>query len=315
MYKVIDTLGAPYSRKKKRNKNEISYDTLNNEIYSTELPFGDALRSLRDKSNMGFVTSIHSCFPLVPSLPYSRLFVPFHDLILPIYFSQMDLQSAFDQMKSLLCFSPSQTQKVYKLAYYRKQTKNHWARDDPAFLSLQLILLILSSISYAIAFQTDHIVLSSLNFIFHSIVVNFLGCGLVVATIGKSICNTYLTIQDNVTHVRQCVEWLYAFDIHCNAFLPLFSLLYVVQFFFLPFILGVGLMPYIVSNTLFALAFIWYFYITHLGYRALPFLSKTEVFLFPIAVVLLIYTFNMMIYPLGLGLNASRLFAEFYFRI
>ena len=38
-------------------------------------------------------------------------------------FHQMDLQSAVDQMRALLSFYP---QRVYKMAYYRKQTKNHW---------------------------------------------------------------------------------------------------------------------------------------------------------------------------------------------
>ena len=64
-----------------------------------------------------------------------------------------------------------------------------------------------------------------------------------------------------------------------------------VQLFLLPVVLGPSLLALGVSNTLFALAFGWYFYITHLGYRALPFLSNTEVFLFPIAAVLILYIY------------------------
>eukprot|EP00980_Cylindrotheca_fusiformis_P009564 scaffold2101_cov127-Cylindrotheca_fusiformis.AAC.8 len=104
-------------------------------------------------------------------------------------FRQMDVQSALDQMKTLLSTRPHI---VYKTSYYRKQTKNHWARDDPAFVALQLIFLIISI------------------------------SGLLVATLGREIANRHLTDHKSSSHVRQSVEWLYAFDIHCNAFFPVF---------------------------------------------------------------------------------------------
>jgi len=115
-----------------------------------------------------------------------------------------------------------------------------------------------------------------------------------------------------------------------------------VQFFLLPVVLGTSLLSLGVSNTLFAVSFGWYFYITHLGYRgeslyfplhrcaysrvlahdicqlpdtpiALPFLINTEVFLFPIAAIIAIYVFNFVGYPFGLGWNASRIVAYIYF--
>merc|ERR1712157_335357 len=98
-----------------------------------------------------------------------------------------------------------------------------------------------------------------------------------------------------------------------NAFFPLFVLLYVVQFFLLPFVLGNSFFALLISNTLYAAAFSIYFYITHLGYRALPFLSNTEVFLFPIVAVFAIYFVNMIGFPFGIGFNASRLTAHIYF--
>jgi len=228
-------------------------------------------------------------------------------------FSQMDVQCALDQMKSLISFSPLQTQKVYKMAYYRKQTKNHWARDDPAFVSLQIIFLALSSISYTIAFRTEDMISQMIHFSFQSIIVNFILSGLFFATVGRVIANTHLTVQNSPSHVRQGVEWLYAFDIHCNAFFPFFICLYLVQFFLLPIVLGKSLLALVVSNTLYAIAFSWYFYVTHLGYRALPFLSNTEVFLFPIAVVIILYVLNLVAYPFGFGWNASRIAAYLYF--
>jgi hypothetical protein len=52
-------------------------------------------------------------------------------------FHQMDLQSAVDQMRTLLSFYP---QRVYKMAYYRKQTKNHWVSISATSIFISLIV-------------------------------------------------------------------------------------------------------------------------------------------------------------------------------
>ena len=135
---------------------------------------------------------------------------------------QMDLQSAIDQMRILCTLYP---QRVYKMAYYRKQTKNHWARDDPAFCFLQLIMLIASSIAYGLAFRVASFS-AILGFVTKSVLIHWLGFGVVMASVGRLIANEHLmTAERSTSHVRQRVEWLYAFDIHCNAFVPLFVLL------------------------------------------------------------------------------------------
>jgi UNC-50 family len=87
----------------------------------------------------------------------------------------------------------------------------------------------------------------------------------------------------------------------------------VVQFFLIPVVLGEGLVPMIIANSLYAAALSWYWYITHLGYRTLPFLSNTEVFLFPIAAVLLVFVVMLIGYPFNFGWNAARVMARFYF--
>lgn len=223
---------------------------------------------------------------------------------------QMDIQSALDQMKTLCSAQPG---RVYKTSYYRKQTKNHWARDDPAFAALQICFLALSSLSYCVAFRSETMIASTIGFALRSILINWLATGVAVAAAGRALANAHLTNHSSSTHVRQSVEWLYAWDIHCNAFFPLFVLLYAVQYFLLPVVLMPGLLSLILSNTLYAAAFSIYFYITHLGYRALPFLSNTEVFLFPIAGVVGLYVLNLIGYPFGFGWNASRIMAHFYF--
>lgn len=158
--------------------------------------------------------------------------------------SQMDIQSALDQMRTLVSTRP---QAVYKTAYYRKQTKNHWARDDPAFVALQFVFLVLSSIAYSVAFRVS--LSNAFSFFLSSVLFNWLGIGFVISFVCREIANRHLNsikassggggggstsstlLQSSATssssslHVRQQVEWLYAFDIHCNSFFPVFVVL------------------------------------------------------------------------------------------
>lgn len=99
---------------------------------------------------------------------------------------------------------------------------------------------------------------------------------------------------------------MYAFDIHCNSFFPLFLLLYVLQFFLLPFLLNGGFVSTLVSNTLFLVALSYYHYITFLGYSALPFLENAVYFLYPVGalvigyILLLLANVNCTIFALSL---------------
>merc|ERR1712159_667065 len=97
------------------------------------------------------------------------------------------------------------------------------------------------------------------------------------------------------------MEWMYAFDIHCNAFFPLFLLLYVLQYFMLPFLVNTSVAAAITSNALYAVAWCYYFYITSLGYAELRFLERAEVFLYP-AAPLCVAAFVLSI----MGVNLTR---------
>lgn len=140
---------------------------------------------------------------------------------------QMDIQAALDQMKSLLSTRP---QVIYKTAYYRKQTKNHWARDDPAFVALQGIFLIIAVVAYSVAFRISFS--GAISFLLYTLLWNWLGMGFILSTFCREIANRHLTVHQSSSHVKQQVEWLYAFDIHCNAFFPVYVLL--CKFIWLP---------------------------------------------------------------------------------
>jgi hypothetical protein len=80
------------------------------------------------------------------------------------------------------------------------------------------------------------------------------------------ISNKYMRTQPTVHTVDQTVEWLYCFDIHCNSFFPTYLLLYVLQFFFLPLFMKSNFVATFFANTIYLASFIFYYYITFLGY-------------------------------------------------
>ncbi|GBG69378.1 hypothetical protein CBR_g4071 [Chara braunii] len=87
------------------------------------------------------------------------------------------------------------------------------------------------------------------------------------------------------TKLEQRCCRLYAFDVHCNSFFPLFIQLYVLQYFLSPLLLAPGFIPALLSNLLYATAFCYYHYVSFLGYDVLPFLERTTFFLYPIGVI------------------------------
>merc|ERR1719359_2337085 len=116
------------------------------------------------------------------------------------------------------------------------------------------------------------------------ICIHFLLLGVFIATLSWFISNKYLRVQ-SFHGVEQRMEWMYAFDIHCNSFFPLFLVLYVIHYFLLPFIIQPTFTAAVVGNMLYAVALCYYSYITSLGYSTLPFLERTEVFMYPIGLV------------------------------
>jgi UNC-50 family len=126
---------------------------------------------------------------------------------------QMDMESACDQMVTLLSLNPG---RVYKTAYYRKQTKNQWARDDPAFACLQVALSTVAAVAYGLAFGLRGF-WGYVALVAHAVLLHWLLFGVVAATVGRGAANGHL-LAHRAHSVEQRVEWLYAFDIHCNAY-------------------------------------------------------------------------------------------------
>jgi len=179
--------------------------------------------------------------------------------------------------------------------------------------------LFVASLAYCVAFNDGSFV-RVLTLVFWTILVDFLFVGVIVATIGWWASNKYLRLYSGSTNdddhlaghsVVQSVEWLYAFDIHCNSFFPLFILLYVVQYMFIPGLYTTNFFAILLSNTLYLVAFGYYSYITFLGYTALPFLQNTQTLLYPFGLIIiayflaLIFRFNATVFVINLYFGST----------
>jgi len=85
----------------------------------------------------------------------------------------------------------------------------------------------------------------------------------------RVVCNRYLRVRGGIhTHsLEQSVEWLYAFDVHCNAFFPVFLLLHCTQLLLWPLLLSDRFVALLAANTLYLLALSYYWHITFLGFN------------------------------------------------
>jgi magnesium-transporting ATPase (P-type) len=137
-----------------------------------------------------------------------------------VKWQQMDIEYTFWQMVHL-CTSPKV---VYQHTKYHKQTKNQWARDDPAFVVILILFLVFATSAYCAAYgeSASHAALTITSVVFF----HFLFAGIVLATLCWFLTNSYLREEPNSHVVEQRVEWLYAFDVHCNSFFPAFVILY-----------------------------------------------------------------------------------------
>ncbi|XP_078431104.1 UNC-50 family protein [Wolffia australiana] len=200
-----------------------------------------------------------------------------------VKWQQMDFEYTFWQMLHL-CTSPKV---VYQHTKYHKQTKNQWARDDPAFVVIFGLFLVVATAAYSAAYSESaaHATLTMISVVF----VHLFVIGGLLATCFWFLTNAYLREESPSSHVvEQRVEWLYAFDVHCNSYFPAFILLYVVQYFLSPILVAHGFFPLLLSNLLYMVAFSYYSYLNFLGYDVLPFLEKTTFFLYPVGLVLIL---------------------------
>ncbi|KAJ3259834.1 30S ribosomal protein S11, chloroplastic [Boothiomyces macroporosus] len=179
---------------------------------------------------------------------------------------QLDWEMALWQMLYLV-IAP---RRVYRNVYHH--------RHDPAFHILLVFAMCVAACAYGIVYNASFI--ETVKLIFFTAVVEFFISGSV----------------HQLNTVEQSVEWMYCFDVHCNAFVPFFLFTYVVQFFFLFIVTKEGFFSRVFANTIYLVGGTYYFLITFLGFNALPFLKNTWLFLYPIILAAMLYVFSIFMF-------------------
>ena len=188
--------------------------------------------------------------------------------------SSLDVEYVLWQMLQL-CVEPK---RVYRTTTFHSRVKHQWARDDPAIVVVLAYMLAVAGVAWCLAFGQG--ALETLSLLLYVLLFDFVALGSAIASAGWWVSNNYLRDDALREHVwvaaadakEEHVEWRYAFDVHTNAFVPTFLLLYVVQYLLLPLLLRGGVLAALLSDTLYAAAFTIYWYLTFLGYSELPFL-------------------------------------------
>ncbi|KAG0152618.1 hypothetical protein CROQUDRAFT_70865 [Cronartium quercuum f. sp. fusiforme G11] len=224
-------------------------------------------------------------------------------VIRPSRWPTMDFELALWQM-TYLCIAP---RRVYRNVYYHKQTKNTWARDDPAILLIMIGLISLSGLLWISLYLRTFSPIVWISLASKMLFRDFFLTGLIFSTILWAGSNKFLTHSSHTHATDQHVEWQYSFDVHTNAFFPLFLNLYIAQLILVPIITRNNWVCLWLGNSLYLIAATQYTYITYLGYNALPFLIRSELLLFPIILFLILYFISL------LGFNLSQFVILTYF--
>ncbi|KAF9067081.1 UNC-50-like protein [Rhodocollybia butyracea] len=217
-------------------------------------------------------------------------------------FNQMDFEQAIWQL-GYLCLAP---RRVYRNVYFHKQTKNTWARDDPAILVLIAACLFISAMAWSLAYGFS--AQQAIQLALLMVLRDYLVTGLVVATVLWFVSNRLLVAPpSHSTPADSVVEWAYAFDVHTNAFFPFFLTLYVAQLLILPVVLKENWVCLFLGNTLYLAGFAQYTYGVYLGFSALPFLIRSELLLSPLLPLFTAYIISL------LGFNVAKHVLAVYF--
>ncbi|KAF5356536.1 hypothetical protein D9758_008273 [Tetrapyrgos nigripes] len=144
------------------------------------------------------------------------------------------------------------------------ETKNTWARDDPAILVLLAACLCVSAIVWSVVYSYSFF--EAIQLAFFMVARDYLLTGIIIATVLWFVSNKVLLAPPtHSTPADSAVEWAYAFDVHTNAFFPLYLTLYLAQLFLLPLVLKDKWICLFLGNTLYLAAFAQYTYGIYLG--------------------------------------------------
>ncbi|KAI5954653.1 hypothetical protein KGF54_002429 [Candida jiufengensis] len=207
--------------------------------------------------------------------------------------STLDFETAIWEIFHLI-INP---RKMYRSHYYYRQQQHHqqplqqssqsslqsqiqdernsYTREDPSFLILITGFLSISAIAWGLAYSPTF--LDILKLIIYMVFIDFYLFGFIISTITWIITNKLFNLDMNKYSVNY-IEWGFCFDIHCNSFLIIWCLLYVLQFILLPIIrIKNSIIGLIIGNSLYFGSIGYYFIVTFYGFNSLPFITSTIV--------------------------------------
>ena len=182
-------------------------------------------------------------------------------------------------MPLFICGRSTNPGLVSKISKARKMTKNHYYRDDPAFVVLQIVFLVAVTLAFGIATVSRplHILYNML----YQVAMNYLAVGALMTTGVWLFVNRVLMGSGQLHEIRRQVDWQHSFDIHCDAYFVYFVCTHVGQFILLPVVLGDSFLCRLIANSLYALGVAAYCMHTFRGYVDLPMLTHQHVLLYP----------------------------------
>ncbi|KAK4612176.1 hypothetical protein CLAFUW4_12754 [Fulvia fulva] len=224
-------------------------------------------------------------------------------------FTSMDFETAVWEMTHLI-IAPK---KVFRNIYYHKQTKNTYHRADPAFSYLMSLFLLLTGLAWGLAYADGFSRTIRVALVF--VLGHFLAVSLLIATamfflVGRVLGKRRQGLFGPPVGGEEGLEFGYCFDVRFDlstnvairAFLPVWVFLYVLQFILMPLIAQDYWVSNLFGNTMYLLALSYYFVITFLGYNALPFLSRTEILLAPIPVLVILWLISLFTFDCATNL-------------
>lgn len=168
---------------------------------------------------------------------------------------------------------------MFRSHYYKLQGRASYTRDDPSFLILLTGFLSILAVAWGLAYSPR--ILDIFKLILYMVLIDFYLFGVIISTMSWLITNKIFNGSfgiifgdSSVPYKVNYIEWGFCFETHCNAFVIIWGLLYLLQFFLLP-ILNIrrSVFSLILGNSLYFGAIGYYFVITFYGFISLPFVS------------------------------------------
>jgi hypothetical protein len=156
--------------------------------------------------------------------------------------------------------------KLYKLTQHRKQSKNQWARDDPAFAILLYALHAVAFLAWGVAYGylTSPLLLA---YLVVSSTVWQVVVGVATAAVSWYSANRWCRTVIAAPHsVEQRVEALYAWDVHTNALVASAAIHLLGLYAVAPLALAPGVWGTVLGNCVWVVGHTAYLYVSFWGY-------------------------------------------------